>query len=112
MFEQQRVPILARLQLVGEPDVPAPTIVGVVAGKRVHQRIDGHVVNVARTMRIDFHLGAVGPHAQYTAAEHGQSGTVAIGGVMELGRAWGRDRWGLSVYISVVAVAIKKKKNK
>src|SRR5690606_5446644 len=62
---------------------PTATVVGVVAGERVHQRIDGHVVNVARAVRIYFHLGAVGPHTQYTAAEHGQPGAVAIGGVME-----------------------------
>ena len=51
-----RVTIVAALDLMDEANILATTIIGVTTGEDIHERIDRHVVDVAKVMGIHFHL--------------------------------------------------------
>ena len=47
------------------------------------KRIDGDIVDVARAVSIDFHLGAVRSYSDDTPTEHGQFFSRPVNGIME-----------------------------
>ena len=51
-----------------KPRIPAVTVVGIVSGEDVEERINGKVIDVARTGRVDLQASAVGSHPHHAAA--------------------------------------------
>ena len=68
-LEEGRVAVMAGRDDMAEADVPAVAVVGVIAGEKVQERVDGHVVNVALASRDDLEPGPVGPDPNDPSAE-------------------------------------------
>ena len=83
ILKQNWVAVFTRLNVVNEPDIPSPAIIGIPTGVDVHEWVNGNVVNVAQPMSVDLHLGTVGSEAHHPAAEHRQLGPVASFGAVD-----------------------------
>ena len=53
---------------MAEPHVPTIAVVGIVAGEKIHEGINGNVVDVALTARHDLEPSSIGAHAHDAAA--------------------------------------------
>ena len=72
MFKKKRVAVFAGLNLMAKPNVPATTIVGIIAGKNIHVRINSYIINVTQAMGIHFHFFAIWSNPYNSSTVHGQ----------------------------------------
>ena len=90
VLEEARIAVLRSPAEVVEPDVPAATVVGVVAGEAFEFRAQGDLQDIARAVGPSFQTTAVGPEPHHAAPAHLQSGAVGTHGFHEAEVADGR----------------------
>src|SRR6185437_2465126 len=77
MFEKYWVTIFPRFNLVAETGIPSAAVVGIVAYKNIHVRINDHIINIAETVRIYFHFCTVRSYPHNAATQHGDFSSIA-----------------------------------
>src|SRR5690606_31612739 len=69
--------------MVTEANVPAASVVGIAPGENIHERINGHVIDIPHPMRIDLHPSAIRPHPHDSATQHGQLFSAPVHRIVE-----------------------------